>query len=429
MKIRLLYLLGIIAGLLGPALNHLQASVVPNADGIFSPKFGAADIHPPGESLLPPIYELNSDQKLVLHFDEFGYEAGEYSYRIRHCNYDWTDSDLNFMQYINGFEAFDVLDYTFSANTTRPYTTYEVTIPSDMMQPTLAGNYVVEVFPRDNPDEVLIRRRFMVLDALVPVGAKIRHASMASIRMSHQEIYFTLNTSFLNIQNVFEDVRVVICQNRRWDNAKFDVKPRHIETGKLVYEFATGELSFPGGNQYRFVDLKSMVAVRDPVLSYENINGVYHARLRPDVFRNRLNYSDMPDINGRFVYHNQENMAQTVDPDYVNVNFVLKAPGIFEDADVFLVGGFSYGQLLDKYKMRPDRNMNMYYLSVPMKQGYYNYMYVVRKRGESEGLTGPIEGDFAMAENDYSVFVYLRQPGDLTHRLVGFTEINSNGNR
>lgn len=407
----------------------LRAATPPNADGIFRPSIGAADIHPINEPLLPAIYELNSNQQLIVQFDEFGYEPRDYAYRIRHCLYDWSSSDLNFMQFLNGFEAFDVLEYGFSNNTTRHYTHYQFTIPSDMMKPTLAGNYVVEVFLKEEPENVVFRRRFMVLDAMVPVGAKIRNASMADQRLSHQEIYFTLSTTFLNLQNVFEDLKIVICQNRRWDNARFDVKPRYIESDRLVYDYATGELGFPGGNQYRMLDLKSMVATRDPVIGYENINGVFYARLRPDAPRNRLSYSDIPDINGKFVYHNQENMAQTVDPDYVTVNFVLQPGALFENADVYLTGGFAFGQILERYRLKADRARNMYFLSVPLKQGYYNYQYVVVKKEAPQGLTGPIEGDFAMAENDYSVFVYLRQPGDLTHRLVGFTEINSNGNR
>jgi hypothetical protein len=37
----------------------------------------------------------------------------------------------------------------------------------------------------------------------------------------------------------------------------------------------------------------------------------------------------------------------------------------------------------------------------------------------------PTEGDFAQTENEYQIYVYARNNGDIAHRLLGYTELNS----
>jgi hypothetical protein len=400
-----------------------------NADGIFNSNIGVADIHPLGEPMLQAIIELNSNQRLEIRFDDLDFDTKDYAYRIRHCNWDWETSDLNFMQYMDGFETFDILEFDFSANTTRPYTKYAFTFPNEFMKPRLAGNYIVEIFLRSDEETVIIRRRFMVLDAMIQLNARVRNASMSASRLTHQELFFTLNTQFFQIQDLYQDLRIVIQQNRRWDNAIYGLPPRFVEQGRVHYDHPTGEMTFAGGNQYRFLDIKSLIAVIDPIIKYEIIEQIYHARLRPNRPRFRSNYSDIPDINGRFQYHNQENFNQSVDPDYVTVHFLLDNGSVFPDGDVYLIGGFSHGQLQERFRMIPEPVSGIYFLAVPMKQGYYNYMFAFKPRGNNASDVSMIEGSFAQAENEYSILVYLRQSGDLAHRLVAYTEINSFSNR
>jgi len=420
-------IVGMLAALFG-SIFSLSAQF-DNADGIYTANIGVADIYPLGEPMLPPIIELNTDQRLVIRFDDLDFDNKEYAYRIVHCTWDWKTSDLNFMQYMDGFETFDILEFDFSANTTRPYTKYAFTFPNEFMKPRLAGNYCVEIFERGEEEVVVIRRRFMILDAMVKVNARVRNASLSASRLTHQELFFTLNTQFFQIQDLFEDLKIVIQQNRRWDNAIYGLAPRFVEQGRVHYDHPTGELAFPGGNQYRFLDIKSLISVIDPVIAYEIMEKTYHARLRPNRPRFRTNYSDIPDINGRFQYHNQENFNESVDPDYVTVHFLLDNGSILPDGEVYLIGGFSHGQLQERFRMIPDPVSGIYFLNVPMKQGYYNYMFAFRPRGSQAADVSLLEGSFAQADNEYSVLVYLRQSGDLAHRLVSYTEINSFSNR
>lgn len=372
-----------------------------------------------------PIIELHSNQRLRISFDDLNQGTERYSYQVLHCNYDWIPSDLVFMQYINGFETYEIFDYKFSTNTTQPYTRYWFYFPNEFMRPTIPGNYIMRVFKTDNPDETVFTRRFMVVEQRVGIDAKVRYASDVQKRNTHQEVYFTLNTGGLTIQDAYNDLKVVIMQNNRWDNIKYNIPPQYMSPGKYVYNYANGETTFPAGNQYRFLDLKTLMLIVEPISKILIDNGKYHILLRPDIIKTYRNFQMLPDINGRYVIYNQDTYGTSIDPDYAYVYFSLPADFPFEEGDVYLTGGFTMGQLFEPYKMQYNEKYRMYELVTQLKQGYYNYMYVVKNKKTGESITSLTEGDFAETENDYTIFVYIRQPGDMTHKLYGVAHINS----
>jgi hypothetical protein len=125
------------------------------------------------------------------------------------------------------------------------------------------------------------------------------------------------------------------------------------------------------------------------------------------------------------VVYNQDTYNTRIDPDYAYVYFSIPMDEPLEGGDIYLTGGFTFGELLDQYRMEYNPREQTYELVTQLKQGYYNYMYAFKKRDGSTGDLTPVEGSFAECENDYAIYVYVRQPGDITHKLVGLTYINS----
>ena len=85
----------------------------------------------------------------------------------------------------------------------------------------------------------------------------------------------------------------------------------------------------------------------------------------------------------------------------------------------------SNGHLDVRYKMVYDPGTQAYMLSVPLKQGLYNYLYGWVPKGKNQAELMSTEGDFAQTENEYQIYVYARNNGDIAHRLLGYTELNS----
>jgi hypothetical protein len=71
---------------------------------------------------------------------------------------------------------------------------------------------------------------------------------------------------------------------------------------------------------------------------------------------------------------------------------------------------------------------SQYEAVVPLKQGYYNYLYCAVS---SDGNTNfkPIEGSHSTAENNYMVLVYHRNQMLAYDELIGYGLVNSQPNR
>ena len=73
-----------------------------------------------------------------------------------------------------------------------------------------------------------------------------------------------------------------------------------------------------------------------------------------------------------------------------------------------------------------DRSRGIYTAEIPVKQGAYNYQYVVKRRnGNEPPVSAPIEGNKYETENEYGIAVWLRTPGARADRLVSFTTLTS----
>src|SRR5690554_5814800 len=79
-----------------------------------------------------PIITLNSNEKFKLVFDDLEQYDRYLKYTLIHCTHDWQFSELNPIEYLDGFMEDEVVNYTFSFNTIQHYTHYELIFPTDL---------------------------------------------------------------------------------------------------------------------------------------------------------------------------------------------------------------------------------------------------------------------------------------------------------
>ena len=104
-----------------------------------------------------------------LSFDDLELETRHLKYTFIHCTHDWKWSQLNPIEYIEGFMEEDITTYDHSFNTIEPYIHYQATFPNENISFTKSGNYVLYVYD-DTPENPILTHRFMVME---PVPAKI----------------------------------------------------------------------------------------------------------------------------------------------------------------------------------------------------------------------------------------------------------------
>ena len=93
-----------------------------------------------------PVMLLGGDDVMHFSFDEMSHTYHRFTYRISHCNSDWTQSDMHEIDYLEGFNDVPVEEWENSVNTTRLYTHYSFSLPNDNVRLLLSGNYKVELF-------------------------------------------------------------------------------------------------------------------------------------------------------------------------------------------------------------------------------------------------------------------------------------------
>jgi hypothetical protein len=406
--------------------TQLSAQTYIFPDYVYQPNIRFPEVYKVGSDQTNNIIELNSNQKLIFQFDDWDNDLKNYSYQVIHCNPDWSVSDLIHMQYMQGFESYNITESHFSQNVTQLYTHWKFTFPNEFMHPTMSGNFIMKVFDTNDPEKIYFTRRFMVVESVLSfTEAKIRYSSRVDLRNTHQELYFTINTENIVVQDYVNDFKVNIIQNNRWDNAIFGLTPQYNYSTEVKFNYTNGESSFTAGNQWRYIDIKTIQLITEPIVDIKIEKGKYHIRIRDEVLRNYRNYQNRPDINGRYTVYNQDGFTTAIDPDYATLYFTLPNNETYKGKDVYMIGGFTYGQMLDQYKMNYDEYRDVYWLAMPFKQGYYNYMYTVKDNKTNKGDVTPIEGSYAECENDYTIMAYVRRPGDITHKLVGVKYLNS----
>ena len=391
---------------------------------IFKNSIHTVQLHKAGWELSYPVMELGSDDRLVLSFDELSGDVGDYYYTFFHCDATWNRSEIMETDYLDGFSDNQVTKYAYSFNTTVPYIHYELSFPNEDLNFRISGNYILMVYEGYDKNKPVLTRRFMVVENLVNVQALLSRSSRTRYRETGQEIQVTVRHPRYQVFDPYQEIDVVITQNGRWDNAVLFDRPSFVRTGELVYDFDERNI-FMGGNEYRRFDIQSIRYQTEFVQHIDFSHPYYHIALFPVEAKPGRAYFSEQDLNGRYYIKIQEGLHSPTEADYVKVYFTLKRPFPFSSGEVYVFGALSDWYCSWKNHLIYNYDAHAYETSMLLKQGYYNYAFVVKEPGRMLADNTLIEGSHYQTENDYQVFVYHRAAGSRYDRLVGYAAMNT----
>ena len=371
-----------------------------------------------------PVLVLGSEDRLLLRFDVLGAEVEGYRYKIQHCDSRWQVDEMEPYEYMNGFEEGPINNYNSSFTTLTDYVNYYEYIPLQYSQFLISGNYVVTVTRQDEPDSVLLTRRFCVVEgslkADVSVGVPYDNVSIferreVDVALKENRDYRgnmlppTLNPAYF---------RVVVQQNGRTDNMR-ELPFGGYESGVLCYRYKN-ENVFEGGNTFRYFDISNIRTAMYNVVQIEEYGGEWYAMLRPLEDRSGKSFITEQTLNGGMKVNVWDRTNKQTEADYVYVNFMLPMRSPFMNGSVYVVGELTQWKLDEGSRMEYDPEMKAYRLRLLLKQGYYAYQLLFVPTGESRGLTETLEGNHYEMPNDYRVYVYYRGLNDRYDRLVAY---------
>lgn len=397
-------------------------------DHSYKTNIKSAQLYIKGEPRSIPVLFLNDGKQLELHFDDLNKNYATYSYDFIHCNANWQPSGLVTQEYIEGFFNGYIEDYKYSFNTLFPYIHYKVEFPNEDIRFKKSGNYLIQVYANGDKEDLLLTRRFYVVDQRISIESQVKMATLARFRDYKQEVDFTLNHTNYTIQDPYTDLKVVVSQNRRWDNAISDLKPLFVRTPELVYNYERENI-FNGNNEFRFFDAKNLRYQSLNVDGIQIIKGQTHLFVMPNEPRSYKRYSFQNDLNGQRLIKRDDSPQSDREADYVKAHFTLKRETKLEGGDIYVFGQLSDWNFMPEFKMEYVDVNKEYTATALIKQGYYNYAYVFLPDGKQIGDMSVIEGTHSATENEYYFFVYHRQRGEIYDRLVGFRNISTNTNQ
>ena len=149
------------------------------------------------------------ENTLEISFDEMSHDVHHYSYRVLHCNMDWTESDISSYEYVDGFTTADVIDYEHSVNTQQAYTHYSFAFPNQDMQLKASGNYVVQVYEDGDQEQVVAEVCFRVVEPLVGIETNIRANTDIEFNGRYQQLDIDVMTKALKLRDAGE-VSVIV---------------------------------------------------------------------------------------------------------------------------------------------------------------------------------------------------------------------------
>ena len=362
---------------------------------------------------------INLNDRLVLEFDVLNNLEEDFYYVIEHFDSDWNPSQLMKTEYLAGMDNLRIVDYINSFNTYQIYSHYRLQIPNRQTRLRVSGNYIIKIF--DDYDDLVFSRKFMVVEPMANVAVQIRRSRDVALINETQSVDFNVTPTTSNFNNPLETIKTTVLQNNNLKTAVHGLKPQYIMGNQLVYRYTNASL-FWGGNEYLFFENKDIRATNLGI-QYIDLQDLYHSYLYTNIERSRLKYTFNPDINGGFKVTVLDREDPRIEADYTYVHFSLSARE-FIDANVYVYGGFNNFSTSKENEMVFNPKKGVYETKLLMKQGFYNYKYVIVDK-ENTLHEGAISGNFDETENNYKVLVYYRDLGARYDKLIGLGEANS----
>ncbi len=393
-------------------------------DASYDPMIKTVRLQMNGLTFSEPIIGLNGGDGLALTFDDLSDDSRSFSYSIQLCNFDWTaNTELSAFDYVQGFQDNQIVDYQKSFNTIQHYIHYTVSLPNENLHFKKSGNYAV-IVKESNSGKIMLTKRFMVNENQVAITGQIIRPRNLEITNTHQQLDIQIDCKGLSTSNPFDEIKMVIYQNDRWDNPITGVQPTFVQDNILKYN-SDQDLVFPATKEFRKIDLSTTRIKTARVQRVNNDSQIAEIFIMPEALRSFKSYVYEKDWNGDFVIMKQEAINSDIEADYVWTHWSMPFSNRLIGGDFYVCGKFTNWDTLSTFRMKYNANNQAYEAKAFIKQGYYDYMIGYWEPENKFFDMLPAEGNWYETENQYTVMVYYHPFTGRNDQLVGVSTFHT----
>jgi hypothetical protein len=394
-------------------------------DSIYANNIKTVKLYNAGNQLSLPVINLNSSDQVELDFDDMDADVKYYYYTYQLCNYDWSPANVSQFDYIKGFTQLKISTYRFSSIALTRYTHYQAILPDRSSLPTRSGNYLVKVYLNGDTSQLAFTKRLMVVENKASILAKISQPFAPDYFRTHQKVQFTVDIRGIDAFNANQQVKVVILQNYRWDNALKNFPPTFIRGTALEYNSENIGV-FPGGKEWRWVDLTDFHLQSDRVRTAEYNKRSTEVYMKPDGQRDQQRYVYYRDFNGMYTVSAIRGINPFWEGDYATVHFSFSPPNglAYPNKNIYLFGQLTNYNYADSLKMIFNPEKGVYETHIFLKQGYYDFTYVAVDKN-NPAIRNELDGNYYETENLYTILVYYKSFTDRADQLIGAATLDT----
>lgn len=367
------------------------------------------------ERMRMPILKLAENGKLLISFDLLDSSGARLSYSLRHCNADGSDSDLSVGEAFRGISSGILADFQPSLTTGISYQHYELTLPNERVDFAVSGRFALSVY---SEDKELFSIPIYVYEDVGTMTLRQEDAFTSVADKMHQTIAQEVGASQGLRLNLGDDLKIYTYQNES-NLIPYAVqsKPTTMTWDKWIYE-RSGAAVFWAGNGYKYIEhyYNNPQSYGIEMVKGDTLQTSPLVLSQPAIFSTETKWGGLDIVRQREGIGSDRLSATQAE--YQLVRFCLMADEELE-GDLLLEGA-AFDYLPNECKrMVYDAGQKSYTLTIPLKEGYQEYRYMLIPRDKEQYKERePIDGSFYETPNSYRSLLYRRQAGDRYDHLL-----------
>lgn len=363
-----------------------------------------------------PIIRLGSGENLTLRFDMIGFESRGFYLTFTHHDPDWNMSSIHPEYFMEGNARVYIDGGTVSRSQRPSFRMFEYTFPNRDVVFKTSGNYMARVHDEDTGD-MLFSIPFFIHENEGDIVSSTQaiYAPRQDLRVIHIPKSRYLYPDEIDMPGF--DLQFYFIQNRFWGRSvKADVFDVSTD-GEVRYEVSRNR-GFIGDYEYLMLEMINLTQMGNRIVGFEPETIPPTVILQDDV-------AGLSPNTGSQSFNRSADPVSGTEALYGNVQFTLDAEQtIDENSEIYLVGDFNNWMIQPVHRLRYDDEMERWIGNAIIKEGVYSYKYIILENGEIKDLA--LDDTFTRIEQEYTTFVYYRDPQQFYYRILQSNTFYSN---